>query len=60
MDKVWKQCVNYYLTRESLKGPRWLIPKVAQPQVPLSEKSETYYVHFCVCPHTTGPEMEKR
>jgi hypothetical protein len=32
MDKVWKQCVNYYLTRESLKGPRWLIPKVAQPQ----------------------------
>ena len=24
--------MNYYLTRESLKGPRWLIPKVAQPQ----------------------------
>jgi len=25
--------------------------KVAQPQVPPSKKSETYYVHFCVCPH---------
>jgi hypothetical protein len=28
------RCENYYLTRESLKSLRWLIPKVAQPQVP--------------------------
>ena len=46
--------------RESLKSPKWLIPKVAQPQVPPSKKSEMYYVRFCVCPHTTGPETEKR
>ena len=43
--------ITLYL-RESLKGPKWLIPKVAQPQVPPSKKSETYYVRFCVCPHT--------
>ena len=44
--------------RESLKGPKWLIPEVAQPQVPPSEKTETHYVRFCVCPHTTKPKIE--
>jgi hypothetical protein len=48
---VWKQVgISIYL-RESLKGPKWLIPEVPQPQVPPSKKSETYYVRFCVCPH---------
>jgi hypothetical protein len=46
--------------REQLQSPRWLMLKVAQPQVPPLKKSETYYVRFCVCPHTTGPEAEKR
>jgi hypothetical protein len=59
-----KECGNSVRTaiylRERLQSPGWQIPKVAQPQVPLSKKSETYYVHFCVCPHTTGPETEKR
>jgi len=58
-----KECVTgvgigIYL-RESLQSPRWQIPKVAQPQVPPSKKSETYYVRFCVCPHTTGPENRR-
>jgi hypothetical protein len=43
---------------KSLKSPKWLIPEVAQPQVPLSKNSETYYVRFCVCPHTTKLETE--
>jgi hypothetical protein len=35
--------------------------KVAQPQVaPTKKKSEMYYVCFCVCSHTTGPETEER
>jgi hypothetical protein len=41
----------------------WLIPKMAQPQVPLSKKSETHKVSFHVCPHTTrleGKKNEKR
>jgi hypothetical protein len=48
--------------RESLQSPKWLILKVAQPQVPPSKKSETYYVRFCVCPHTTrlGTEEKRR
>jgi hypothetical protein len=42
-----------------LQSPRWLIPKVAQPQVPLSKKSETDEVRFCVCPHTTRLEIKR-
>ena len=40
----------------TLKSLRWLIPEVAQPQVPPLKKSEMYYVRFCVCPHTTRLE----
>jgi len=47
--------------RESLQSPKWLIPKVAQPQVPPSKKSETYYVRFCVSSHNeTGNRREKK
>jgi len=50
--------ITIYL-RESLQSPKWLIPKVAQSQLPPSKKSEMYYVHFCVCPHTTRLKTEE-
>jgi hypothetical protein len=34
--------IPFYLG-EWLKNPRWLIPKVAQPQVPLSKKKSEMY-----------------
>ena len=45
---------------ESLQSPKWLILKVAQPQVPPSKKSETYYVRFCVCVLTQQDWEQKR
>jgi hypothetical protein len=37
---------------ESLKSPRWLIPKVAQPQVPPSKKIRNVLCAFlCVPTH---------
>jgi len=45
---------------EVLLSPRWLLPEVAQPQVPLSKKSETDRVRFRVCPHTTKLENKRQ
>ena len=43
-----------------LQSPRWLIPKVALPQVPLPKKSEMGEARFRVCPHTTTSLEERR
>ena len=53
----WEQVPRYGMW---LQSPRWLIPKVALPQVPLSKKSETGKAHFRVCPHTTTSLEERR
>jgi hypothetical protein len=42
-----------------LQSLRWLLPQVAQPQVPVSKKSEMGKAHFRVCPHTTKLETKE-
>jgi hypothetical protein len=50
--------ISIYL-RESLKSPKWLIPEVAQPQVPFKKIRNILCAFLCVPSHKANQKQEK-
>jgi len=46
--------------RESLKGPKWLMPEVAQPQVPPSKKLRNILCAFLCVPSHKKIQKQKK
>ena len=56
--KSVEQCENYYLTMGITIESEVADTEGSTATGAPFKKSEMYYVHFCVCPHTTGSETE--